>query len=472
MKKTFTLFIALLIAGFIQAQTTHNITVQSNSFTPNNLTIEVGDEVVWTNIGGNHNVNGTLATFPSNPEGFGNSVGAGWTFSHTFTLSGTYDYRCDPHFSSGMTGVITVNAVASDTCTTFLGGPWTDFNSTFGGAPSASAPGECPLNEITAFEVWASESYTVDGFMNGEMYTFSMCGGSYGAWAAELSVWDENGDVVAFLSDTCSISWTATYDGTYIIGINEVGACGETSTNINVDNGFPSLTCEGLIVGSDTCDTFLGGPWNDFNTAFGGAPVAVDGVCPFNEITDFEVWASESYTVDGFVNGETYTFSMCGGSYGAWAAELSVWDENGDMIALLSDTCSISWTATYDGIYVIGINEVGACGAESTNTNTDNGFPALTCEGASAVEDITLTEFAIYPNPNEGQFSIVNRGVNANYIIELIDMTGKVVYSVQRQINSNDLVQINSTDLNSGIYLVKMTNTDENYQRTLRMLIK
>jgi len=202
MKKTFTFFIALLIAGFIQAQTTHNVTVQSNSFTPANLTIEVGDEVVWTNIGGNHNVNGTLATFPSNPEGFGNSVGSGWTFSHTFTLQGTYDYHCDPHASFGMTGVITVN------------------------------------------------------------------------------------------------------------------------------------------------------------------------------------------------------------------------------------------------------------------------------ESANSIEDLSITNFTIYPNPNKGQFSIVNEGVNGNYLIELFDVTGKVVYSEQVQLNSNARTVINSTDVNTGIYLVKMTNTDENYQRTLRMVIK
>ena len=163
---------------------------------------------------------------------------------------------------------------------------------------------------------------------------------------------------------------------------------------------------------------------------------------------------------------------MCNGSYGAWAAELSVWDENGDMVAFLSDTCSISWTATYDGTYVIGINEVGACGDASSNTSTDNGFPALTCEGASGVEDITLADFTVYPNPNSGQFSIVNEGVSGNYIIELIDVTGKVVYSEQVQMNSNARTEINSTDVNTGVYLVKMTNTDENYYRTLRMIVK
>ena len=54
-------------------------------------------------------MNGTQATFPNNPEGFGNSVGSGWTFQWVFTLAGTYDYQCDPH-APGMSGVIIANS--------------------------------------------------------------------------------------------------------------------------------------------------------------------------------------------------------------------------------------------------------------------------------------------------------------------------------------------------------------------------
>ena len=108
MKRFFTLFIALAFVLYAQAQTTHEVTVQSNTFTPADLTIEVGDIVEWTNIGGSHNVKGTLVTYPNNPEEFGNSVGAGWTYSFTFTTAGFYDYQCDPHVGFGMIGTITV----------------------------------------------------------------------------------------------------------------------------------------------------------------------------------------------------------------------------------------------------------------------------------------------------------------------------------------------------------------------------
>ncbi|HIG32948.1 MAG TPA: hypothetical protein EYQ09_05895, partial [Flavobacteriales bacterium] len=90
-------------------QNSHTINTAGSSFSPSSLTINVGDTVTWNNTGGNHNVNGTQATFPNNPEGFGNSVGAGWTFQWIFTLAGTYDYQCDPH-APGMSGVIIANS--------------------------------------------------------------------------------------------------------------------------------------------------------------------------------------------------------------------------------------------------------------------------------------------------------------------------------------------------------------------------
>lgn len=94
--------------------TVHNVNVASNSFTPNSLTIMQGDTVVWTVTSGSHNVNGSTTTFPNNPASFGpNAVGSSWTFTHTFTVAGTYNYQCDPH-APAMAGTVTVTPVARE----------------------------------------------------------------------------------------------------------------------------------------------------------------------------------------------------------------------------------------------------------------------------------------------------------------------------------------------------------------------
>tara|TARA_R110002072_G_scaffold302402_1_gene485123 strand:+ start:50139 stop:50756 length:618 start_codon:yes stop_codon:yes gene_type:complete len=112
LKKHLSFFALLLFANFSFSQTLTNIDASGVTFTPSNISINVGDTVRWTNSSGTHNVNGTTATFPSNPDSFGNNIGSGWVYTYIFTIAGSYDYRCDVHFGSGMTGTITVLPLA------------------------------------------------------------------------------------------------------------------------------------------------------------------------------------------------------------------------------------------------------------------------------------------------------------------------------------------------------------------------
>ncbi|MFT4686849.1 MAG: plastocyanin/DNA/RNA endonuclease YhcR with UshA esterase domain [Neolewinella sp.] len=114
----FYLLLFFVLVASLSAQTNHAVGVSSNVFTPDNLTIAVGDTVTWTNNGGFHNVNGSTATYPSNPAGFdnGNAASNAWTYDFVFTQPGTYDYQCDPHAGFGMVAQIVVEAAtAADT---------------------------------------------------------------------------------------------------------------------------------------------------------------------------------------------------------------------------------------------------------------------------------------------------------------------------------------------------------------------
>ena len=101
----------ILFSGNMFANTKHIVEVTKNVFTPAELTIHPGDTVEWRNTDGFHNVNGSQATYSMNPESFGNNTGTGWTYSHVFTMSGKYDYQCDPHVGIGMVGTIEVSGM-------------------------------------------------------------------------------------------------------------------------------------------------------------------------------------------------------------------------------------------------------------------------------------------------------------------------------------------------------------------------
>jgi len=107
--KKFTQLALMCLAPVAFGQTNHQINAQSMSWSPNDLTIDLGDSVTWVNNNaGSHNLNGTTTTYPANPESFGHpTVGTNWMFGKRFNVAGTYMYRCDPH-AQVMIGKVTV----------------------------------------------------------------------------------------------------------------------------------------------------------------------------------------------------------------------------------------------------------------------------------------------------------------------------------------------------------------------------
>jgi hypothetical protein len=73
------------------------------SFSPRNVTINVGDSVTWNNDNqGFHNVAADDDSFRSGP------ASEQWSFTHTFTTPGVFGFHCEPHQAAGMTGTVTV----------------------------------------------------------------------------------------------------------------------------------------------------------------------------------------------------------------------------------------------------------------------------------------------------------------------------------------------------------------------------
>jgi plastocyanin len=103
MQKRLTTFLFLLTSTVLFSQTTHDVTVQNFSFSPQSLTVTVGDIVRWTNISGTHNVKADDNSFTS-----GAAAPAPWEYTHTFTTAGSNPYYCEPHQGMGMTGTIIV----------------------------------------------------------------------------------------------------------------------------------------------------------------------------------------------------------------------------------------------------------------------------------------------------------------------------------------------------------------------------
>lgn len=69
---------------------THTVKIVDYAFSPQSLTINSGDTVIWTNSDSvKHTVTGGVLDSPL--------LGAGESYKFTFTTKGTYDYICTPH---------------------------------------------------------------------------------------------------------------------------------------------------------------------------------------------------------------------------------------------------------------------------------------------------------------------------------------------------------------------------------------
>lgn len=86
----------------------NEVMMTNQSFTPENLEVEVGTTVTWINDSSEiHTV--TSGTGGEHDGIFDSGeVTPGEEYSYTFDETGTYDYYCIPHLNVGMTGTVTV----------------------------------------------------------------------------------------------------------------------------------------------------------------------------------------------------------------------------------------------------------------------------------------------------------------------------------------------------------------------------
>src|SRR5439155_17195735 len=103
-----TLGAGLAAAGANAATAAVAVLTPSNTFSPQTVTVRIGDTVAWDNPdpSGVHNVvSDDGMTFSS-----GAAVAGPWTYSFTFTTAGTFGYHCTLHGApnSGMFGTVIV----------------------------------------------------------------------------------------------------------------------------------------------------------------------------------------------------------------------------------------------------------------------------------------------------------------------------------------------------------------------------
>lgn len=231
---------------------------------------------------------------------------------------------------------------------------------------------------------------------------------------------------------------TSTYDetGTYTDVLESAAGCDSVViTNLIVEDAISwdqeIMICEGgsVVVGGSVYTE--PGDYEDILTAADGCDSTVYTTVEFFPAIDVSIEFEDELTMSG---GDpdaeaTYQWIKC------------------DPYEVIDGATDQTYTATENGEYAVIITE-GECSDTSD---------CVTISTVS-IADYANNELKVYPNPNNGQFTIELNQISGNTQASLINALGAIVY---KQNIINDKTMVNTENLAAGIYTLKITNGDQ-----------
>lgn len=401
-RKVFLFSALLFFLTNLNAQIRHDVQVSNNVFSPSSLTVEIGDTVVWTNIQGNHNVNGQKSTFPTNPESFGNEVGAGWTYSYVFNTPGHYDYRCDPHYIYGMTGSVTVNEPGAENK---LVVNFTSMNPHIGETLYLNVVDQTSGLELVRVNTTVSQEFSIEimGIENGQSYFVNFFADHDGDGMYDAPPVDH-----AWQLDLANVNGDETLNFTHNTNFTDIGW--QNKLIVNFKNMNPHI--------GEMLTMYL----KDLSTNMYIDTIEIDDIPAEFSLTTFKIEVGASYDID------IYADHNSNGSYDvppadhAWRLPLS--NVKGDTI--------VDFTH---------------------NTN----FTDIMI--ATANNDLALTEFdaIVYPNPAKDQLYLSGKNLT-NLKVSFFNMLGKEI-GINPISSGSENIRYNIQNLNQGLYFVQIESS-------------
>ncbi len=128
-------------------------------------------------------------------------------------------------------------------------------------------------------------------------------------------------------------------------------------------------------------------------------------------------------------------------------------------------------TSVFDSTnLVIGNNTVWVSVSDANGCSNSDTITIYMDDCTSIFDPETGISLSIYPNPNEGEFSIDIQGLTGKANVQIFSIEGKIVYSEDIQINESHLSKYNLTSVAPGFYQIKLTH--DNKVVTQKIIIK
>ncbi|MCH8902697.1 MAG: T9SS type A sorting domain-containing protein [Bacteroidetes bacterium] len=341
---------------------------------------------------------------------------------------------------SGLTGkIISIAYAPSNTNTIYIAGNWEIFKTTNGGSTwsligtSSNSMTYIAVDSTNSQRLWITNS----GYSAGDKVWYSPNGGSnWYNWSGTLPNVPVN----------CIVYEPGSNDGLYIG--TDVGVY-YTNSSLNdwipYNNGLPNIVVTELEISYSNnklwAATYGRGLWRsdlatpptaDF-TASSSNICVTDCINFFDNSTNSPTTWSWTFT-GGVPSSSTASnpTSICYASAGTYPVTLSVSNGNGN------------------------------------DTITVNGY--ITVNVCTDIAELTVAStFEVYPNPNNGQFTIEFNSVNSTDIqLNIFNMIGESIYSetlLSIQGNYKNLLDL--SDLSKGVYTIELISNEGKINRNL-----
>lgn len=322
------------------------------------------------------------------------------------------------------------------------------------------------LTEAGILSIQTEEGTSTDSQLT--LFTIEDCGGGAEAFT-EIACNDD----ISFFSAMSEILTDELEPGTYYLAASTFSSEAQEITNV----GTYSITVSSAVL-----------PEN--NSCEGAVELILDGDAEIadNSVSTMVGPEGSCYNVAQEVGDTWFVFTI------AETTSVLVFTEEGESIDSQVSVFTIEGCGTGNEVYTeVGCNDDASddnymsiiqlidlpAGTYYIKAGTYSSF--FTGSYSISIETLTMVNvneadknasFTVYPNPNSGDFSIANAGVSGNYGIELIDLTGRIVYEKTAVLNANTETNVSVKGIAPGVYMIRMVNDKDNSFTTQRIVVK
>jgi hypothetical protein len=303
---------------------------------------------------------------------------------------------------------------------------------------TADEPGCDGTTEYLA-DVW----YTFNSGPNTEV-TITFDSGTMTDWVIVVTDACEGNELVCAIMPTDDIVLATAPDSDYIVRVYSNLQFGDPGVfAICVSAEVPTVLCDGGEVSTTDGDTALV-ICQDENADV----LFFESTSTSNEAYTFILTDEDNAIVTALVGNSLDFNSAALGVYRVWGIS-----HNGTLVGVLP------------GQPATGITTTGDCLELSAN------FVQVTVEVCTGVAENTENAWTLFPNPGNGDFTVRYSGPNADVLMEVTDMSGRVVFSRQAAMTTGALHQVQLAGrMAPGMYTVRFMQ--EGAATNLRLVVR